>query len=247
MKKLLLGTISAFALATGYSHAADAPILYKTPLVVPPSWAGFYVGINAGGGIANADVLDPDCFSCANTKFQTGFGTFGGQVGHNWQWHSVVLGVEGDINWLSVDESRGFALDDGNLAGTANFKFDTYSTLRGRAGLAVDRGLIYVTGGAAFGYFNSSTVLGNQAAPPAVIAVSADNGWHTGLAAGAGLEFIVSPNWTLRGEYLMMVFPDVMTPLNWTTGGNTCSFAFNCRTNFGYSANIVRAGLSYKF
>jgi hypothetical protein len=51
----------------------------------------------------------------------------------------------------------------------------------------------------------------------------------------------------LRGEYLMLVFPDVAAPLNWTAGGNTCSFAFNCRTNFGYSANIVRAGLSYKF
>jgi outer membrane immunogenic protein len=247
MKKLLIGIVPALALATGYGHAADLPIPYKAPLAMPSNWAGFYIGLNAGGGIANADVLDPDCFTCADTKFQSGFGTLGGQLGYNWQWRSVVLGLEGDINWLSVDESRGFALDEGIGAGTASFKFDTYSTIRGRAGLAVDRGLIYVTGGAAFGYFNSSTVLGNQAVPPAVLAVSSDNGWHTGLAAGAGLEFMVYPNWTLRGEYLMLLFPDVLSPMISTTGGNTCSFTFNCRTNFGYSANILRAGLSYKF
>jgi len=80
-----------------------------------------------------------------------------------------------------------------------------------------------------------------------VVALSSDNGWHAGLAAGAGMEFMLSPNWTLRGEYLMLVFPDVTAALLSTTGGNTCSFAFNCRTNFGYSANIVRAGLNYKF
>ena len=240
----------SYRLATGSALSADLGVMpaIKAPASLPTNWTGLYIGLNGGGGIASAVFADPDCFACTDTKFQAGFGTFGGQLGYNWQWNSVVLGAESDFNWLNIDAHRKFALAANSLAGTANFKFDEFGTVRGRAGVAVDRELIYVTGGLAFGHFNSWTNFGGQASPPVAVQDNAfDNTWHTGLAAGVGLEFMFAPNWIFRGEYLHLAFPDVLSPLTATNGVPTCgAVQGNCRMSYGYSADMVRAGLSYR-
>jgi outer membrane immunogenic protein len=248
MKKYLLGAISALSLAAGPALAADMPIYKAAPAPVY-NWSGFYIGINGGGGMYSADVLDPDCYSCADTKFQKAFGTFGGQAGWNWQWNALVLGVEGDINWVGGSSATdGYALDDFSQVGTASVKFDTLSTIRGRAGLAYQNVLLYVTGGAAFGHFNSSV---NQIGLQGLNRDSAaafDDSWHTGVVAGAGLDFMLTPNWVLGAEFLTMMFPDVKAPLVSTTNsGPTCEGGVNCRQVFAYSAELVRARLSYKW
>src|SRR5262245_10548794 len=62
MKKALLGTVAILVLAlasASQAPAADLRPLYKAPPPAPASnWAGFYAGVNAGGGMANADFLD---------------------------------------------------------------------------------------------------------------------------------------------------------------------------------------------
>jgi opacity protein-like surface antigen len=160
MRKLLTAIAAIAALAVGPAVAADMglPPVYKAPPVAW-NWTGFYAGINAGGGIATGEYLDP-CFTCADIKVQPLVGTVGGQLGYNWQWQALVAGLEGDINWVSANKSIPNATDDGNLAGFANFKMDAFASIRGRMGLAYENALIYVTGGPAFGHFNQSVQLG---------------------------------------------------------------------------------------
>src|SRR5437899_615708 len=65
MRKILVAGIGllAFAAMTQGAAAADMPVkapLYKAPIVVPFSWTGFYVGVNAGysWGRANTDLTE---------------------------------------------------------------------------------------------------------------------------------------------------------------------------------------------
>src|ERR1700674_5361823 len=154
MKKILLCVAAILALTTTHGVAADLP--YKAPKVVAPAqlpdWTGFYIGANAGGGIAHGKFFDMDCFTCVDVAFHRGFGEIGGQVGYNWQFGRTVLGVEGDINWASVNESGRI----NNLFESSQFKMDAFGSIRARAGLAFDRTLFYVTAGPAWGHFDST-------------------------------------------------------------------------------------------
>jgi outer membrane immunogenic protein len=72
------------------------------PVVKPPafSWAGFYIGVNAGLGWANSgaiNITDPRVGQVnMNTVGKTGF-VGGGQIGYNWQHERWVFGLETDI------------------------------------------------------------------------------------------------------------------------------------------------------
>jgi outer membrane immunogenic protein len=252
MSKLLAVGLALAALAVGPAMGAD--LRAKAPIAPPvapppPSWTGFYIGLNAGGGITQDTILDPECFSCADLGFHTPFGTVGGQIGYNWQWQALVLGLEGDWNWMSVNETKQRALDDFNDSGFGTIKQDQLATIRGRMGLAYENVLSYVTGGVAFGHFNSSIIEFRQSFPGGIEASASDHTWHTGLAAGAGIEAMVTPNITVRAEYLFTIFPDVYSTFSQTVSSCTDRNAFGaeCRANFNYADHILRVGVNYKF
>jgi outer membrane immunogenic protein len=118
MRKLLVATAALAALVGTPALAADmaAPV-YKAPPPPAPifSWTGFYVGGNAGAEWTRSNFtsfLDPTggFFTAASYAFinsmgngsahRTGF-IGGGQAGYNWQTGNFVIGLEGDIDWLS--------------------------------------------------------------------------------------------------------------------------------------------------
>jgi outer membrane immunogenic protein len=154
MKKLLLTGVAFTALIAGPAMAADLAV--RAPAYVPAwSWAGFYIGVNGGGGIALGSIEDKDCWFCASDSFHKGFGEIGGQIGYNWQFGSAVLGVEADWNWNSLDYSGFIGLDD-TIAGRTALKLNQFGSVRARAGLAYDRTLLYVTAGPAWGRLQGS-------------------------------------------------------------------------------------------
>ncbi len=119
MKKLLLAAVIAAATSVS-ANAADMSLPYKSAPMAQSAynWTGFYIGGNAGGGIANSEHLDPDCFTCANTKFQEAFGMVGIGAGYNYQFGSTVLGIEGTLR-----ARGGLALDRTLIYATAGVAF----------------------------------------------------------------------------------------------------------------------------
>jgi outer membrane immunogenic protein len=208
------------------------------------NWTGFYLGGTAGGGIATADHQNvDDDFTSAPAKFQEAFGTVGVTAGYNWQFGHTVLGIEGDYNWANVDVSQTQNIDGPGDTVTARFQMDQFATLRGRAGLALDQTLIYATAGVAFAHFRNSTTFNNDFDP----AQASEDKWKTGLAVGAGVEFALAHNWTLKGEYMLMQFSNSFANINTVQSGLSDCGTPACRMNYANSVQMARVGVNYKF
>jgi outer membrane immunogenic protein len=237
MKSSLLAGVSLIAFAAG-AQAADLPrSVYKAPALAPAvwNWTGFYVGANIGAVRTRSTISDdPASFfpwlqnvPTENSKTSL----IGGiQAGYNWQFSSLVAGVEGDISF----GSRNNTVDVIGLVG-----IDTYSTqlkwlgtLRGRVGWAFERALIYGTGGVAFA--NHKNELQDSIFPFSSSPSSSVTGW----ALGGGVEYAIANNWTVKAEYLHISFPDRTAPDSF---GNGYVFRFSDKLDIG------RVGINYKF
>jgi outer membrane immunogenic protein len=220
MKRLFLALVSVAAL-TGTAAAADLsrPMpqpYYKAPVVAPAfSWTGFYIGLNGGGGFGRS-AWD------STGSFNTSGGLVGGTIGYNYQIGQAGIGLEGDVDWANINGTTN------NLCGLGCKTKDSWlSTVRGRLGYAADRFMPYITGGAAFGDIKAST--------PGFAGASTTN---AGWTIGAGLEFAVAQNWSLKAEYLYV-------DLGKLNCGISCGAAVT--DNVSFTTNLVRAGVNYHF
>jgi outer membrane immunogenic protein len=181
-----LSTILIAIAAAGFAFAAsaaDMPAGYKpyyrgTPVF---SWAGFYVGGNAGYSLGkhNVDVTSFDVGGATVPGLTPAVtepkGFIGGiQAGYNWQTMSgVVYGVEADFQWSGQKDSAtttaalsmsptpcfgntGPCTLDGASTSTLDAKIDWLGTVRGRLGYTADQILLYGTGGLAYGNVKTS-------------------------------------------------------------------------------------------
>lgn len=169
-------------------------------------WSGAYIGAHGGYGWGSIhDVNNPAAVE------QDIEGAFGGiQAGYNHQFSSnIVLGAEVDVSFGSVEgDYDGRDKNQFNSYYTED-KVETFGTLRARAGFAADRFLPYVTGGLAWG--TTEHMLGCDRARVALTNGCAANGgaFETsksdtsfGWVIGAGIEYAITEDWTIRGEYL---------------------------------------------
>ena len=202
MKRIVLGVL--LTSVAGAAYAADlpaAPAPYtKAPAIVAPvnNWTGFYIG--AMGGYGSENTSDP-------LALKGGFG--GGTVGYNWQFNSIVAGLEADGAFADLHNGATA------LGVTVNGKVDALATFRGRVGVAYDQVLFYGTAGLALADTKIS------ASAPGV-AIS-DSKTMTGWTAGAGIEWMFIPRWSLKAEYLYRSFGSqtffaAQIPPGFTTG-----------------------------
>ncbi len=212
------------ALALGSAGAADLPARSAPPYYTPPplfTWAGFYVGANAGINFGQ--------FSDGGTSyFGNGFGgLYGITAGYNYQSGPLVAGVEADLNFGSVNGTgnpHAGVNAYGNVTGEGS--------LRARFGYALDRALIYVTGGYT-GAVLKGSVSDNGGIPNIYASQSA---YLNGFTVGAGLEFAVTNNISLKGEYL---FNDY--------GSSPYFSGTRDAITSGVSFSTLRAGINYHF
>ncbi len=233
MKRILMAAALALA-AGGQALAADlpqpapppprAPATY-VPIPVPAfSWTGIYFGINGGYAFGQSSWTDPILGSTGN--FSTTGWLAGGTLGGNYQWGQFVLGIEGDGDWQNLNGTTYSAAGTCNIAGCTT-QSDWLATVRGRAGYAFDRFLVYGTGGGAFGNLQAAAGL-------LPFSSSTQIGW----TAGGGVEFAFTPNLTAKVEYLYVDLGSQSCPAGSCTG---------TATSVSLTENVVRAGINYKF
>jgi outer membrane immunogenic protein len=238
---------SVFLLATslGSAMAADmAPRYTKAPAPVPVmaySWTGCYIGVEGGGawGRSRHDGFPPGPTQLTPT-FDVSGGLAGGEAGCNYQFSpSWAAGVEGDISWI---DKKGSSFDTGP-GGNPTFQSTTrehwISTIRGRVGPTWDRVWVYGTGG-----FAAAAVEANVAIPG--LRTYSETVTHYGWTAGVGIEYAITNNWTIKGEYLYVKLDNKAflfgnDPVIGPAGLNAQ------RSGVNLNDNIVRVGLNYKF
>ncbi len=209
MKKFLLAALLAGVATSAF--AADLPTRKAppppVPAYVPPafSWTGFYIGVN--GGYA---------FGSGGKDFGSPSGGLAGvTAGYNYQIGQLVLGVESDWDWADLTKSGV------NFVAPYSSRIDDLFTARARAGYAVDRALLYVTGG----YAGAEDKIG-------LAGFGSQSDWRSGGVIGGGLEYAFTNNISAKAEYLYEPLGDQ-------------SFAAGTKSDLNLS--FIRAGLNYKF
>lgn len=276
--------ITSAAIAADLPSRKVAP---AAPVAPTFTWTGFYAGVNAGVDWSSRNietvlsasgqslVSNPSTLAALTPapygNSRVGF-IGGAQIGYNYQINQFVIGAEADFMGMAVNKrstlpgsSATANIPFGNgvlplavgLSGSTQVSQDWLGTVRVRAGYAIDRTLLYVTGGFAYGNANVTT----QAAASATFTGlpvfngawnGSKNSTNVGFAVGAGAEYALTNNWVLRAEYLYYNLGSVTVATSGTSASILNGFA-PAASPIGISqkttidGNIVRAAISYKF
>jgi outer membrane immunogenic protein len=266
MRFLGFAMLATGGLGAGGALAADLPIR-KAPAYAPPpqlfTWTGFYIGVNAGGifgSQGNTNTLGtPGFVGLGPTLVPGSLGTNGngfiggGQAGYNYQFGSTVIGLEADFDGTTLSKSASFTSAATVLGTTlttnAKAKLDYLGTVRGRLGYTpMDRLFIYGTGGLAYGDVRTTTSVVPNAVAGGLWSGSTSN-VRTGYAVGGGLEYAVTSNVTLKGEYLYYDLGKTTTNAlgNGVIRGIPALNGIDYVSQVREAGSIVRAGANYKF
>lgn len=221
---------------TGAAMAADRPeaglLPPAPPLPALYSWTGAYLGVQAGYSWGQERTRFSDAFGRGfnGARFSQGADTAigGGQAGFNFQIGGFVIGVEGDVEALDASETLvapGIAARVGR---------DWQASLRGRVGFAMDRFMIYATGGAAFTEFDYRVL------DPATGLTANSSRSKIGWAAGLGVNFAYTDSLILGAEYRYTDFGKVG---HHAFGGPFQGLSVHQETD----AHALRASVAYKF
>jgi outer membrane immunogenic protein len=198
----------ACAADLGVRAAPGAPAYIASP------WDGLYIGGNVGFGDTSFSETASIPGASATASVH-GNGVVGGvQAGYNKQFGTFVLGLETDFDLTSIE----------NTTNGVSTKLPWFGTTRTRLGFLINPALLlYGTGGVAYGRVEQS-VPGASAKTPSV-------GW----AAGAGIQYAFTPQWSIGAEYLHVELDGPSADV----GG--LSVSTKATTDLG------RATLNYKF
>ena len=205
--------------------------------------------------------------------------TGGAALGYNYQFNSIVVGLEADFSYLGRNSEASFAagapvvvgvnpslisLGGGDyitsnalIEGEGNNEARWLATVRGRFGFAIDRALVYATGGIAIGRVNSAASIRVNDSFLGTPIVDAE--WsgtfaktRVGWALGAGFQYAVSENWSVKAEYLRYDLGKHSYALNSTNPDSVLpydsgDYAMTIRVKARTAGDIFRVGLNYRF
>lgn len=264
---MLRSSLLAITGAVALTAAADAADIYKggslkdTPIAAPIySFQGFYIGGFGGAAWADAKFYDRDGFDSFYSSYYNGYvyngnhtkvgsdgwnagGTLGynvvggtGWLGGNWLW-----GIEIDLGYIDV---TGDKYVNGTLINTA-FEQGSgfFGDVTGRIGyLFTPRALVYFKGG--FAFFNSDHDLKfSDPYDPYLNSYYNNNGhddWATGWTVGGGFEYLLTPNWSIKGEYQYFDFGE----RNFTL---VDYYGYAWRFDRDLTVQVAKGGINYHF
>jgi opacity protein-like surface antigen len=252
----------------------------------PPMWTGFHAGLTGGRGWAGgtqaelsaaplpqpplyippnpvpaADPFAQDATRRIPRSAASGF--IGGVgLGHDWTFGDrFVVGAETDFQGFVGGAGDAASLSPSTIVVTSN-RLDYLGTMRARAGwLATPALLVYGTAGAAYGAPSSMTQVFQPNA-----GLFGGYGWSSaasarlGWTAGGGVEWMFSPRWSLKAEYLhydlgsvgghtlLGVGGAMELPFGDPLADPILPYAYlAARPTTRYDGHVVRAGVNYHF
>ena len=258
--------LTSIALAVAIPvFAGPMPMAEKnvTPMAPSCDWTGLYIGVNAGVTEFKSDFTDVnDWENRATSSYEKPAFIGGGQIGYNYQWQDLVIGIEADFSGLAGAKNGTFRYNGEEAGhgedGFENEGFDDYAkvdfmaTLRGRIGISLldNKALLYFTAGGAYAhgkwddYYHYYDELLNEAD-------WRGDDWRWGWVGGFGFEYAFNCHWSFRAEGLYTWLEDDTTGINgpdgsrYVAGGSRYPNSWNVRFNdelFSY-----RVGINYKF
>jgi outer membrane immunogenic protein len=242
--------VAAIALPA-VAFAADMPMKAYSPAPAAAvySWTGFYIGGSAGAVLHESSTdysalnsFDTDYSGAPIHNSKIG-GIVGGQVGYNYQIRNFVIGAEGDISYLGGIGRTGLGGYPGGSSSTiptAQTDATAFASIRGRVGIDFSGTMVYGTAGIGwlklrdnFNVLGSSNKGGNFSTGK----------WAPAFVAGGGIEQMITPNWSIRGEVLW-----AKTETTDAAVTDTSSFSSTVPpVNYTHTLTIGRVGLNYKF
>jgi len=250
VRTVLWGTTALFGMVVaGAASAADIP-LKAPPPAVPWSWAGFYIGAHGGYGWKDNDftrvVANPPPLFIEGVQSKGGLG--GGQAGFNWQFGSVVTGLELDFSAADINGQASASRLNPFAGAVETHVFRDEVKYLGSTRLRLGYSyfpnfLLYGTGGLAWERMDRFSTLSTSGAGTTTARDPIDLfGW----VAGAGVEArVADSNWLVRVEYLHYDFDraDLGTDIQIISPGGP-----NFAERGGHQTiDVVRGALSYKF
>ncbi|WP_162150818.1 MULTISPECIES: alginate export family protein [Methylosinus] len=230
--KRIVASVAAYSLfcplGAGSAIAAEPSAAKSAGAASPPMWTGFHAGLNGGYGWSSdtkaqltVTPLEPpllyvppdrvppsDNFARDATRSiaRSASGAFIGglQLGYDWAFgERYVVGVEADFQGSVGGHGEATTYSPSTVFVTAN-QLDYLGTLRGRLGvLATPSLLVYGTAGAAYGGPATRTQITQPGAGVfGGYGESQTDRTRLGWAAGAGVEWMFDPKWSLKAEYL---------------------------------------------
>jgi outer membrane immunogenic protein len=244
MKSSVLLVAAAIVLPALQASAADLPQRARAPVFAAPAatWTGFYLGVS--GGWAQSSFKDKDAVQ-GDTERANG-GLIGITAGYNQQLsNNIVIGLEGDYSFGMIEKKQNYSdvfPGIGRFEETSKITTDGFGTVRGRVGYAFGSFMPYLTAGIAIA--NNKFELTDQfiplAGPAGPITTTTSSKTVVGWTAGIGGEYLLTQNWTVKGEYLYANFGTKRYTFTSSNG-----FTGDARIN--QEMHIVRAGVNYKF
>lgn len=237
-------------LLSGVSGAMAGGGDYGRPNV---DWTGFYVGAHAGfaSGDWDADLVHPFPAVLGGVLSDGGSigtnGWLGGlQIGANYQTGSLVLGVETDVSWAGLDDSKSFRMDyDTDWA--TSLDLQVFGTARARVGFTTNNWLFYATGGLAWARAEMSIDSISITGPVTMSRLSAKAN-HIGWTAGLGTEWAATPNLSLKAEWLYVdLGSEDYDPKGLAYAGTPAEFNHHELASASLDFHTFRVGLNYRF
>jgi outer membrane immunogenic protein len=258
MKKSLIAFSVIGMLAASPAVALPPPLPPMDPACF--WWCGWYAGLNAGGAWSNdkasfsgnaatAPYFAANEFPTSIALNPSGF-IGGGQIGYNWLLAPrFLVGLEADFQGGGYQGSATATPTPVApfvpFTTTVEEHSNWFGTVRPKVGfLALPNLLLYGTGGLAYGQietsFSAIATGFTLATCPArySCATGSSSSVRVGWTAGAGLEWMFVPHWSLSVEYLFVDFDPSAT-------GVSCCGTFTSNTPF--RENIARAGVNWYF
>jgi outer membrane immunogenic protein len=206
------GAVAASALLiASQANAADMYAgggMKDAPIYAPPTmWTGFYVGSHVGAAWTELTTTDVNGQQAPAGKSWVNKDTnliSGGQLGYNLQYGSYVFGLEVDLGGINFSgKAREFPAD---ILPASTMSGGFYFDVTGRLGYSFGSTLLYAKGG--FAHLNAK--IGRIDGADAT-----KNRFETGLdgyTIGGGLEYAITPTWSVKSEYRYFDFSEDLLP-----------------------------------